>query len=126
MALLFPRPKRCSWISVDAALAAAVRGIGECRWIDPLAPGATGETEEVAMKKLALLLSIPVLLGFGATAQAQTEQAAGPSGFSAATESANSKGKTGETAECPIKKTVGGKTYCFQNDPALTKQQGGH
>jgi hypothetical protein len=30
-----------------------------------------------------------------------------------------------EPAECPIKKTIDGKTYCFQNDPALTKRQGG-
>ena len=50
----------------------------------------------------------------------------GPSGFPAASDSANNKGKTGETAECPIKKTVDGKTFCFQNDPALTKPQGGH
>jgi hypothetical protein len=27
--------------------------------------------------------------------------------------------------ECPIKKTINGMTYCFQNDPALTKRQGG-
>jgi len=31
-----------------------------------------------------------------------------------------------EPAECPIKKTIDGKTFCFQNDPALTKPQGGH
>jgi hypothetical protein len=34
-------------------------------------------------------------------------------------------GKQAEPAECPIKKTIDGKTYCFQNDPALTKRQGG-
>jgi hypothetical protein len=28
-------------------------------------------------------------------------------------------------AECPIKKMIDGKLYCFQNDPALTKRQGG-
>ena len=28
-------------------------------------------------------------------------------------------------AECPIKKMIGGKLYYFQNDPALTKRQGG-
>jgi hypothetical protein len=33
---------------------------------------------------------------------------------------ADDKGK-----QCPIKKTIDGKTYCFQNDPALTKRQGG-
>ena len=37
---------------------------------------------------------------------------------------ADDKG-TQEAAECPIKKTIDGKTYCFQNDPALTKRQGG-
>jgi hypothetical protein len=71
-------------------------------------------------------LTVAMLLGFGATALVAAEQpATGPSGFSAATESANSKGKTGDSADCPIKKTVGGKTFCFQNDPALTKPQGG-
>ena len=30
-----------------------------------------------------------------------------------------------EPAKCPIKKTIDGKTYCFQNDPALTKPQRG-
>lgn len=35
------------------------------------------------------------------------------------------QGKHTGTAECPIKKTINGKTYCFQNDPALTKRQGG-
>jgi hypothetical protein len=70
-------------------------------------------------------LAVALLLGFGATALVAAEQpTTGPSGFSSATESANSKGKTGESAECPIKKTVGGKTFCFQNDPALTKPQG--
>lgn len=38
---------------------------------------------------------------------------------------ARQEGHTGESAECPIKKTIDGKTYCFQNDPALTKPQGG-
>jgi hypothetical protein len=38
---------------------------------------------------------------------------------------ADDKGKQAEPAECPIKKTIDGKTYCFQNDPALTKRQGG-
>ncbi|HSA67615.1 MAG TPA: hypothetical protein VLE24_08130 [Methyloceanibacter sp.] len=77
--------------------------------------------------KTMLPLAVAMLLGFGATALVAAEQSAtGPSGFSATTESANSKGKTGDSADCPIKKTVGGKTFCFQNDPALTKPQGGH
>jgi len=83
------------------------------------------DAKRVAMKTMSLI-TVAVLLGFGATALVAAKQpATGPSGFSAATESANSKGKTGESAECPIKKTVGGKTICFQNDPALNKPQGG-
>jgi hypothetical protein len=35
------------------------------------------------------------------------------------------KGKPSEPAECPIKKMIDGKLYCFQNDPALMKPQGG-
>lgn len=54
------------------------------------------------------------------------EPTTGPSGFSAPSDSAKSEGKTGETADCPIKKEVNGKTFCFQNDPALAKPQGGH
>jgi hypothetical protein len=78
------------------------------------------------MKKLVLSLTVALMLGFGATAVVWAEPAMGPSRFAATSDSANSKGKTGETAECPIKKTVGGKTFCFQNDPDLTKSQGGY
>ncbi|HZP10611.1 hypothetical protein [Methyloceanibacter sp.] len=35
------------------------------------------------------------------------------------------QGKHTGNAECPIKKTINGVTYCFQNNPALTKRQGG-
>jgi hypothetical protein len=38
---------------------------------------------------------------------------------------ADDKGTQAEPAECPIKKTIDGRTHCFQNDPALTKRQGG-
>jgi hypothetical protein len=38
---------------------------------------------------------------------------------------ADDEGKQTEPAECPIKKTIDGKTYCFHNDPALAKRQGG-
>ena len=78
------------------------------------------------MDRMVLPVSVAVLLGIGATALSAAEPSTGPSGFSAATESANSKGKTGDSADCPIKKTVDGKTFCFQNDPALAKPQGGH
>jgi hypothetical protein len=84
------------------------------------------DAKRVAMRTVCPLM-VALLLGFGATELVAAEQpATGPSGFSAATESANSKGKTGDSADCPIKKTVDGKTFCFQNDPALAKPQGGH
>jgi hypothetical protein len=86
----------------------------------------TGDVGRFAMKKMVLPIAVAVLLGFGATALSAAESGTGPSGFPAATESANSKGKTGDSADCPIKKTFDGKTFCFQNDPALTKPQGGH
>jgi len=87
---------------------------------------ATAEHAKRVVMKTVSPLTVALLLGFGATALVAAEEpATGPSGFSAPTESANSTGKTGESAECPIKKTVGGKTFCFQNDPALTKPQGG-
>jgi len=61
------------------------------------------------------LITVAVLLGFGATALVAAKQpATGPSGFSAATESANSKGKTGESAECPIKKRSAGRPSAFR------------
>jgi len=69
--------------------------------------------KRVAMRKMSPLM-VAMLLGFGATALVAAEQpAAGPSGFSATTESADSKGKTGESAGRSIKKTVGGKPFCF-------------
>jgi len=83
------------------------------------------DAKRVGMKTVSPL-TVAMLLGFGATTLVAAEEPpTGQSGFSAATESANSKGKTGESTECPITKTVGGKTFCFQNDPALTKPQGG-
>ena len=78
------------------------------------------------MNRMVLPIAVAVLLGFGAVALCAAESSTGPSGFSAATENASSKGKTGDSADCPIKKTVDGKTFCFQNDPALAKPQGGH
>lgn len=77
-----------------------------------------------------IMMMMPLLVaaflgGFSATALVAAEKATGPSGFSDVAASASSKGKTGESAECPIKKTINGKTICFQNDPALAKPQGG-
>ena len=100
------------------------RGSG-CDGLPQAMKATAKDAKRVAMRTVSPL-TVAVLLGFGATALVAAEQpATGPSGFSAPTESANSKGKTGESAECPIKKTVGGKTFCFQNVPALTKPQGG-
>jgi hypothetical protein len=83
------------------------------------------DAKRVAMRTVSPL-TVAMLLGFSATVLVAAEEpATGPSGFSAATESANSEGKTGDSADCPIKKTIDGKTFCFQNDPALTKPQGG-
>jgi hypothetical protein len=86
---------------------------------------AAEDAKKVAMRTMPPLI-FAMVLGVGATTLVAAEEpTTGPSGFSAATESANSAGKTGEAADCPIKKTVGGKTFCFQNDPALAKPQGG-
>jgi hypothetical protein len=83
------------------------------------------DAKRVAMRTVSPL-TVAMLLGFRATVLVAAEEpATGPSGFSAATESANSEGKTGDSADCPIKKTIDGKTFCFQNDPALTNPQGG-
>ncbi len=64
-----------------------------------------------------------VFLGLGSTMLA-ADARVGAESASAATGS-DHQAKPAEPAECPIKKTIGGKTYCFQNDPALTKPQGG-
>ena len=79
------------------------------------------------MRRMVWPLTAAFLLGLVPTALVAAEQpTTGPSGFSAAIQSADSKGKTGDSADCPIKKTVDGKTFCFQNDPALAKPQGDH
>ena len=77
------------------------------------------------MRKIAMLLAIDVLLvlGTAAVAAAEAGQSAGDHPQTGGSDS--DQGKHTGTAECPIKKTINGKTYCFQNDPALTKRQGG-
>jgi hypothetical protein len=62
-----------------------------------------------------------VVLGTMPVAAAEATQ---PANVDAQTGASDQDKHTG-TAECPIKKTIDGKTYCFQNDPALTKRQGG-
>jgi len=88
----------------------------------PQAMKATAEhAKRVAMKTM-LPLTVAMLLGFGAPALVAAEEpATGPSGFSAGTESANSKGKTGESAECPIKR----ENLLLSERSPLTKPQGG-
>jgi hypothetical protein len=78
-----------------------------------------------AMRKTVRLLATGVLLvlGTAAVAAAEAVQSAGDHPQTGASDS--DQGKHTGTAECPIKKTINGKTYCFQNDPALTKRQGG-
>lgn len=69
-----------------------------------------------------LASSLLLLLYAGPVAAAESTQPANGQGQT----DASDNGKHTGTAECPIKKTIDGKTYCFQNDPALTKPQGGH
>lgn len=71
------------------------------------------------MRKMIPLLAAALLLGLG-IATARAAEPAVPSG--AATQD---RSKPDEPAKCPIRKTIDGKLYCFQNDPALTKPQGG-
>ena len=75
------------------------------------------------MTKTGLLLTISILVVLGTMPIAAAE-ATQPANVDAQT-GASDKDKHTGTAECPIKKTIDGKTYCFQNDPALTKRQGG-
>ena len=76
------------------------------------------------MTKTYALLASTILLVLCAGPVAAAESAQAPDSHAQA--DASEKGKHTGTAECPIKKTIDGKLYCFQNDPALTKPQGGH
>ncbi len=68
------------------------------------------------------LLAAALLLGLGIAGARAAEPAAPSAAPSAATQDER---KPDEPAKCPIRKTIDGKLYCFQNDPALTKPQGG-
>jgi hypothetical protein len=57
--------------------------------------------------------------------QAVSAADAAPSAGDQAQVGSNDNGGHTGNAECPIKKTINGKLYCFQNNPALTKRQGG-
>jgi hypothetical protein len=73
------------------------------------------------MNKIVPLLASTALLSYAAAVAAESPDAQSNPSRTAVDE----KSKQSEPAECPIKKTIDGKTYCFQNDPALTKRQGG-
>ncbi len=68
------------------------------------------------------VLAAALFFGFGVVTALAAEPAA-PSGTPGA--ETQDQSKPDEPAKCPIKKTIDGKLYCFQNDPALTKPQGG-
>ena len=76
------------------------------------------------MKAIVPLLASTVLLFLGTATVAAADSTQPPGDLPRTV--AEDKGKQKEPAECPIKKTIDGKTYCFQNDPALTKPQGGN
>jgi hypothetical protein len=71
----------------------------------------------------ALFLVAPVVLWTGAVSAGESGQSSNDHAQTGAGD--GDQGKHTGNAECPIKKTINGKTYCFQNDPALTKPQGG-
>jgi hypothetical protein len=73
------------------------------------------------MNKIVPLLASTALLSYAAAVAAESPDAQSNPSRTAVDE----KSKQSEPAECPINKTIDGKTYCFQNDPALTKRQGG-
>ncbi len=75
------------------------------------------------MSKIIRLLTTLVSIVIGIVTAATAEPAR-PADDHAQAGASDNGGHTGN-AECPIKKTIDGKLYCFQNDPALTKRQGG-
>lgn len=74
------------------------------------------------MRTMMPLLATALLFGLG-IATARAAEPAAPSGAPDAEK--QDRSKPDEPAKCPIRKTIDGKLYCFQNDPALTKPRGG-
>jgi hypothetical protein len=70
-----------------------------------------------------LFLVALVVLWAGAGSAGESAQSADDHPQTGASDS--DQGKHTGDAECPIRKTINGVTYCFQNDPALNKRQGG-
>jgi hypothetical protein len=77
------------------------------------------------MERIALLLAGALLLGLGAAAVVAADPMQDLKGDLPGAGMDDQSKPDDEPAKCPIKKTIDGKTYCFQNDPALTKPQGG-
>ena len=73
------------------------------------------------MKTIILTAAVLILLAAETIAAAESRSASSE----AAGTAVRSTGEQLEPAECPIKKIIDGKLYCFQNDPALTRPQGG-
>ncbi len=70
-----------------------------------------------------LATCLSILLGLVSVPGAEPRQPADDHAQTGASDA--DQGKHTGNAECPIKKTINGVTYCFQNNPALTKRQGG-
>jgi hypothetical protein len=77
------------------------------------------------MKRIVPMLAGALLIGLGATAFGAADDPIQDSKGDLPRAAAGDQSNPAEPAECPIKKTIEGKTFCFQNDPALTKPQGG-
>jgi len=77
------------------------------------------------MERIVLLIAGAFLLGLGATTVVAADPMQDPKAALPATGTEDQSKPDDEPAKCPIKKTIDGKTYCFQNDPVLTKPQGG-
>ena len=118
-----PSSIRRQWRPNRARISGSIRGSGRDR--SRKAMKATAEDAKSVAMRTVLPLTVAMLLGFGATAPVAAEEPArGPVAFRLRPRASRVRAKPARAAECPIKKTVDGKTFCFQNDPALTKPQG--
>jgi hypothetical protein len=78
------------------------------------------------MPRVTFLSAALCCLGLAASAAESNKDTPPPAPSTTGETSASAQNGTGDNAECPIKKTIDGKTYCFQNIPALDKPQGGN
>jgi hypothetical protein len=77
------------------------------------------------MERIVLLSAGALLLGLGTPTSVAAEPIQDSKGDLPRAGTDDQSKPDEEPAKCPIKKTIAGKIYCFQNDPALTKPQGG-